>query len=292
MLYERSERNLNSTEKWADLHIHTVKSDGSDTVEEIFNHAKREGLQAIAITDHDTLAAVPEGREMEKKYGVEYVAGVELSAMHDAKEVHIVGLYVDPENKHFQDMLSYFQKRRAERAEKIIRKLKEQGLRIEYEELYEITENMNNAGRLHIAKLLVKKNLALSIKDAFNKYLSEGRPAYVEKAKLTVKEAVDIIREVDGISVLAHPSLLDRDELIEGWKAIGLDGIEAFHPDHSYEDMIRYLDIAGRFGLLVSGGSDCHGTAKDYTRIGKIKLPYAYFEKIKEARKKRNGAKI
>jgi predicted metal-dependent phosphoesterase TrpH len=286
------ELNLNISEKWADLHIHTVKSDGTDTVEGIFIHAQREGLQAIAITDHDTVAAYAEAREMEKKYGVEYVPGVELSAMYDSKEVHIVGLYVDSENKHFQEMLAYFQKRRAERAEKIIKKLKEQGLRIEYEELYEITENMNNAGRLHIAKLLVKKNLALSIKDAFNKFLSEGRPAYVEKAKLTVKEAVDLIREAGGISVLAHPSILDRDELIEGWSAIGLDGVEAFHPDHSYEDMIRYLDIAGRYGLLVSGGSDCHGTAKDYTRIGKIKLPYAYFEKIKEAGRKRSGAKI
>jgi predicted metal-dependent phosphoesterase TrpH len=274
------------------MHIHTTKSDGSDSVEDVFAFAKREGLRAIAITDHDTVAAAAEGFEMEKKYGVEFVPGVELSAVYQDREVHVIGLFVDPEGKNFQERLSYFQKRRAERAEKIIKKLKEQGLRIKYEELYEITENMNNAGRLHIAKLLVKKNLALSIKDAFNKYLAEGRPAYVEKAKLTVKEAIDIVAEVEGISVLAHPSLLDKDEMIEVWAKEGLKGIECFHPDHSYEDMKRYLDLAGKNSLLVSGGSDCHGSAKDYTRIGKIKLPYEHFLKLKEYKMKMNGAKV
>jgi len=212
--------------------------------------------------------------------------------VHETREVHLVGLFVDPESKKFQEHLTYFQKHRAERAEKIIKKLKEQGLKVKYEDLYEITENMNNAGRLHIAKLLVKKNLALSIKDAFNKYLAEGRPAYVEKARLTVKEAVDIVEEAGGIPVLAHPVLLGNDSMIEAWTKEGLKGIECFHPDHNYEDMKRYLDIAGRFGLMVSGGSDAHGSAKDYTRIGKIKLPYEYFLKLKEYKLKKNGAQV
>lgn len=283
---------MDTVEKWADMHIHTTKSDGSNTVEQVFEHARREGISAIAITDHDTVAAGVEGRILEKACGIEFVTGVELSAVYENREVHIIGLYVNPENKNFQERLSYFQKRRAERAEKIVKKLREQGLKIQYEELYEITENMNNAGRLHIAKLLVKKNFALSIKDAFNKYLAEGRPAYMEKAKLTVGEAVELIKEAKGISILAHPVLLDKDGMIETWKKEGLDGLEAFHPDHSYEDMSRYLDIANKFDMLVSGGSDCHGSGKDHTRIGKIKLPYRYYEKLKKYQMERNGAKI
>jgi len=283
---------LATTEKWADMHIHTTKSDGSNTVEQVFEYAKNEGISAIAVTDHDTVAAGVEGRVLEKKFGIEFVTGVELSAIYENREVHIIGLYVNPESKNFQERLAYFQKRRAERAEKIVKKLREQGLKIQYEELYEITENMNNAGRLHIAKLLLKKNFALSIKDAFNKYLAEGRPAYVEKAKLTVAEAVELIKEAKGISILAHPVLLDRDEMIETWGKEGLNGLEAFHPDHSYEDMSRYLDIANRFNLLVSGGSDCHGSGKDHTRIGKIKLPYQYYEQLKKFQTERNGAII
>jgi predicted metal-dependent phosphoesterase TrpH len=281
---------LETAEKWADMHIHTTKSDGSNTVEQVFEHAKREGISAIAITDHDTVAASAEGRALEKKFGIEFVTGVELSAVYETKEVHIIGLYVNPESKNFQERLAYFQKRRAERSEKIIKKLRELGMKIQYEELYEITENMNNAGRLHIAKLLVKKNLALSIKDSFNKYLAEGRPAYVEKAKLTVGEAVELIKEAKGISILAHPVLLDRDDMIGVWQKEGLNGLEAFHPDHSYEDMSRYLDIAGKFNMLVSGGSDCHGTGKDHTRIGKIRLPYLYYEKLKKFQQEGIGA--
>jgi len=280
------------TEKWADMHIHSTKSDGSNTVEQIFEHAKREGISAIAITDHDTVAAELEANILKKQYDIDFVTGVELSAVYEKREVHIIGLYVNSGSKNFQEKLSYFQKRRAERAEKIIKKLREQGLKIQYDELYEITENMNNAGRLHIAKLLVKKNFALSIKDAFNKFLAEGRPAYMEKAKLTVGEAVALIKEAKGISILAHPVLLGMDKMIEVWKNEGLNGIEAFHPDHSYEDMSRYLDIANKLDLLVSGGSDCHGSGKDHTRIGKIKLPYQYYEQLKKFQMERNGAKV
>lgn len=274
------------------MHIHTTKSDGSNTVEQVFEHARNEGISAIAITDHDTVAAGVEGRVLEKKYGIEFITGVELSAVYENREVHIIGLYVNSESKNFHEKLAYFQKRRAERAEKIVKKLREQGLKLQYEELYEITENMNNAGRLHIAKLLVKKNFALSIKDAFNKYLAEGRPAYVEKAKLTVSEAVELIKEAKGISILAHPVLLDKDNMISQWAKEGLNGLEAFHPDHSYEDMGRYLDIANKNNMLVSGGSDCHGSGKDHTRIGKIKLPYSYYEQLKKFQMERNGARL
>jgi predicted metal-dependent phosphoesterase TrpH len=276
-----TETKLAVKDRWADLHIHTVKSDGTCTVEEIFERAKTAGVEAIAITDHDTSAGVEEALYMEKKYGVEFVPGVELSAMYGGREVHIVGLYIDWRDKSFAEKLVFFQKKRVERAKKIIKKLKEHGVSIKYEELYEITDNMGNAGRLHIARLMMGRKLVKSIKEAFEKYLSEGAPAYVEKEKITVKEAIDIIQGVGGVAVIAHPGSMNRDEMIETWKAQGMDGIEVFHPDHGNTKAGHYMDIAKQNNLLVSGGSDFHGSHR-HGGIGDIKLPYEFFEKIRD----------
>jgi predicted metal-dependent phosphoesterase TrpH len=271
---------LNENDRWADLHIHTRKSDGTYTVREVFEKAKFAGLEAIAITDHDTVAAAEEGFALEKETGVKFVPGIELSAIHGTKEVHIVALFIDWKDQEFVKKLTYFQKKRTERAKKIISKLKEHNMDVSFEDLYEFTENINNAGRLHIAKMLVARNYAKNIKDAFGRFLAEDRPAYVAKAKLTVEEAVQLVRGVNGVSILAHPGLLGADEMIPAWAKLGLNGVEVFHPDHTYEDMNRYMDIANLNGLLVSGGSDCHGASKDYTRIGKIRLPYQFYEAI------------
>lgn len=275
-------------DRWADLHIHTVKSDGTCTVEEIFERAKTAGAEAIAITDHDTSAGVEEALYMEKKYGVEFVPGVELSAMHGGREVHIVGLYIDWRVKKFAERLVFFQKKRVERAKKIIKKLKENGVNIKYEELYEITDNMGNAGRLHIARLMAGRKLVKNIKEAFEKYLSEGAPAYVEKEKITVREAIDLIQGVGGVAILAHPGSMNRDEMIEEWSGAGLDGIEVFHPDHNNTKSANYMDIAIKNDLLVSGGSDFHGVHRS-GGIGDVRLPFQYFEKIREYYRQNGG---
>ncbi len=276
---------------WADLHIHTLKSDGTYTVEEVFQKARENNVDAIAITDHDTVAGVAEGLSLQRKYGIHFVPGIELSAIYEKKEVHIVALYIDHTNPEFIKKLTYFQKKRTERAKKIISRLKELNMDVEFEDLFEFTENINNAGRLHVAKLLVAKKYARSIKDAFSRFLGENCPAYVAKAKLTVEEALALVRDVNGISILAHPGLLDADYMIARWKDMGLDGIEIFHPDHTYEQMNKYLDIANSLKLLVSGGSDCHGTSKDYTRIGKVRLPYMYYKEIKKYKRLLNKNK-
>ena len=273
---------MSTTERWTDLHIHTVKSDGSYTVAEVFERAKEEGLSAISITDHDTVAAYTEAKELEQKTGVEFVPGVELSAMYEGREVHIIGLYLDCGDAELNEKLQFFQKKRSERAKKIIRKLREKNINLDYEELYEMTENLNSAGRLHVARLMVKKNFARSIKDAFDRFLAEGRPAYVEKAELTVADAINMIKRVGGVSVLAHPGLLNKDEAIKEWKKLGLDGVEVFHSDHDAADIKRYFAIAEENNLLVSGGSDFHGASKEYVSLGKIRLAYEYFEKIKQ----------
>jgi 3',5'-nucleoside bisphosphate phosphatase len=272
---------LTINDRWTDLHIHTVKSDGTCSVEEIFERARGAHIEAIAITDHDTSAGVEEALYMEKKYGVEFVPGVELSAMYSGREVHIVGLYIDWRDRDFAERLVHFQKKRAERSKKIIKKLKEHGININYEELYEITDNMGNTGRLHIARLLTGKKYVKNIKEAFEKYLSEGAPAYVEKEKITVKEGIELIQKVGGVAILAHPGSLNKDEMISKWREAGLDGIEVFHPDHSVTEMGEYLDIAKNNNLLVSGGSDFHGSHRA-GGIGEVKLPFEFFEKIRE----------
>lgn len=268
-------------QKWADLHIHTNKSDGLYSVEEIFKKAKENEISAIAITDHDTVAATEEAINLSKIYNIEYVPAVELSAMYEEKEVHIVGLYINWRDKDFIKSLAHFQKKRVERAVNIVNKLKENKIIIEFEELYEMTDNLNNIGRLHIARLLLKKGYIKNIKEAFDKFLSEGKPAYIEKAKLSVKEAIDIIKKVNGISILAHPGIVKKDDMIQVWQKEGLDGIEVFHPDHSNADATNYFDYAKKYNLLISGGSDFHGEIREYSLIGKIKLPYEHFEKIK-----------
>ncbi len=269
-------------QKWADLHIHTNKSDGIHSVEEIFKKAKEQEISAIAITDHDTVAAIEEAMEYAKFFNIEFVPAVELSAMFEEREIHIVGLYIDWKNNDFINHLLYFQKKRVERAINIVKKLKENKVSIEFDELYEMTDNLNNIGRLHIARLLLKKGYIKNIKEAFDKFLSEGKPAYIKKARLSVKEAIDIIKKAKGISILAHPGIAKRDYMIETWRDNGLDGIEVFHPDHTNEDILNYLDYANKFNLLIGGGSDFHGEIREYSVIGKVKLPYEYYEKIKE----------
>jgi predicted metal-dependent phosphoesterase TrpH len=279
-------------EKWADLHIHTVKSDGTFTVEDVFQNAKIAGASAVAITDHDTIDAVDEALYFEKKYQIEFIPGVELSAIHNEREVHIIGLYINWKDNEFLERLTKFQKVRVERAKKIIKKLKDHGIKIKFEELYEITDNMNNAGRLHIARLLSEKNIVKSVKEAFDKFLGEGRPAYVEKERITVKDAINIIKKIGGVAILAHPSHLETDEIILKWKEQGLDGLEAYHPDQPYLISAKYIDFARENKLLISGGSDCHGNQRDYGRIGDIKLPYEYLEDIRDLYKNRLNGQI
>lgn len=283
---------MKNNEKWSDLHIHTVKSDGTFTVEDVFQNAKIAGASAVAITDHDTIDAVDEALYFEKKYQIEFIPGVELSAIHNEREVHIIGLYINWKDKEFLDRLTKFQKVRVERAKKIIKKLKDHGIKIKFEELYEITDNMNNAGRLHIARLLSEKNIVRSVKEAFDKFLGEGRPAYVEKERITVKDAINIIKKIGGIAILAHPSHLETDEIILKWKEQGLDGLEAYHPDQPYLVSAKYIDFARENKLLISGGSDCHGNQREYGRIGDIKLPYEYLQDIKDLYKKRLNGQV
>jgi len=255
-----------------DLHAHTTASDGSLTPRELVHLAKSEDLSAIAITDHDTMDGVEEGLNEGEKCGVEVVPGLEISVKFSG-EMHILGYYVDRNCEELREALKRLQQYRRERNPRIIQKLQELGLDITMAEA-EQAAGGNVVGRPHIAQVLVNKGYTATPDEAFDKYLEEGKPAYVSKEKLTPAEGIRLIARAKGIPVLAHPKSLgltewELDQLIESLKCEGLMGIEVYYSTHSEEETALYLKLARKHQLLLTGGSDFHGAPKPEIRLGK-----------------------
>ncbi|RLE07168.1 phosphatase [Candidatus Aerophobetes bacterium] len=263
-----------------DLHIHTIYSDGTYTPEEVVCKAKELGLVAISITDHDSVSGLEEAISAGKKLGVEVVPGVEMSTDIGEDEIHILGYYLNWKNDGFLAKLKEFQAARVERNQKLVKKLESLGMRIDYDELKGLAPQ-GVISRLHIARLMVKKGYVSSIGAAFEEWLNPGRPAYVEKMKVSPFEVIKLILKVGGVPVLAHPYLSKRDDLIPDLVEAGLRGIEVYHSAHSPQVSEHYLKIAQRYHLLVTGGSDCHGEAKDEVLMGKVKVPASLLAELK-----------
>jgi Predicted metal-dependent phosphoesterases (PHP family) len=247
----------------ADLHIHTTASDGMHAPTEIVQLAKQAGLAAIAITDHDTTGGIREAMEAGDRLGMIVVPGVEISTQVDGKDIHILGYYIDPEDKLLSGRLEHLRSIRDRRNERIIGKLNEQGIRITLSEVWHTVKKKPGEeltiGRPHIAEVLVRKGVVGSIPEAFDRYLGEGGSAYVSPERISPQEAARWIHEAGGSAVIAHPGLYGDDELVERIIGCGVDGIEAFHSDHSPEEEIRYAVMAERAGLVATAGSDYHG---------------------------------
>ncbi|MBF0483248.1 MAG: PHP domain-containing protein [Candidatus Omnitrophica bacterium] len=269
--------------KFADLHLHTNYSDSSLSPEEVVNQAKAAGIECIAITDHDTVEAVPLAVEAGKKCGVEIIPGIELSSEINGREVHILGYMFDYQNPKVLDLFNMMQNERMERMKKMVGKLKELGINnIEFEEVCALTKT-NAVGRAHLARLLLQKKWVSYIGEAFDKYLSEGKPVYFPKYKMTPYEAIDLVRKANGVAVLAHPAVTRVDELIPSFAEAGLKGIEIFYPMVSKTGMDYYNGLAKKYNLIATGGSDTHGVIKPDIYIGLIKLPYENVEQLKAA---------
>jgi predicted metal-dependent phosphoesterase TrpH len=267
-------------ELFADLHIHTNKSDSTLSPEEVIKYAAQSGLNAIAITDHDSIDAIPLVEHYAEKYHIEVIPGVELSTDTNGDEVHILGYYVDYKNEWFLEKLKFFKDARIKRAQQIIEKLNELGFLISFEDVYNLSGE-GAVGRMHIARVMLAKQYVSSIGEAFNRFLAKGKRAYVKKYQISPKEAIDIIKKANGISVVAHPQIMNNDSLIPLMVKDGLDGIEVYHTDHTSEATKKYLDIAIKYNLLVTGGSDCHGVGKGKILMGTVKIPYDMVAKIK-----------
>jgi len=247
----------------ADLHIHTTASDGVSSPEEVVRLAKQAGLAAIAITDHDTVAGVREAREAGDKLGITVVSGVEISTQMQGKDIHLLGYYIDIEDELLLSRLERLRSVRDRRNEMIIEKLNEQGIQITLSEVWHTVKKKPGEdltiGRPHIAEALVHMGVVRSISEAFDRYLGEGGSAYVSPERIAPQEAIRWIHEAGGSAVIAHPGLYGDDELVARIIDSGLDGIEAYHSDHSPEEESRYAAMAERAGLLATAGSDYHG---------------------------------
>ncbi len=269
--------------------MHTNFSDGTFSPQEVVEAAHREGLSCIAITDHDTVEGVLPAMQAAQKYDLEIIAGVELSCQQNNKDIHMLAYLFDYENEEFKRRIGDFQESRVKRMAEMIDKLKELGIRdITLEEVCVLAKSQS-VGRPHLARILVEKGHVNNTKAAFDKYLAEGEPAYVGKYKMTPNEAIEFVHKVGGVAVLAHPMLTNCDEMIPGFVEAGLDGLEVYYANIAAPIVEFYRKLAEKYNLLTTGGSDAHGDAKKNTYIGKMKIPYALVEKLKEAAAKRRG---
>lgn len=268
-------------ESFVDLHIHSRFSDGAFSPKEIVEKAIISGLCAVSITDHDSISGLKEGEEEARKAGIGFVPGVELSAEENGREVHILGYFVEWRNLGLEIILKELTDFRHKRAERIIGELKKMKLDVSFEELKTVAEGSSSLGRMHVAQLLIRKGIVDNINEAFNEYIGEGKSAYVPKKKLSPSEAIRIIVDSGGIPALAHPGLTKMDFLIDGLVGQGLEGIEAFHSDHSNRDVKRYVRIAEENKLLLTGGSDFHGFQNDTRLLGKIRIDKKYYDILK-----------
>src|SRR4030043_21901 len=278
---------------YVDLHLHTTASDGVLSPSEIVRYAKGKGLQAIAITDHDTVEGCEEGLSEGKKIGFEVIPGIERSAECSTGSMHILGFFLDVHHPFLNERLEYLQKARAERNPKMVAKLNQLGIEITYEEVLKASGG-GQVGRPHFANVLLEKKVVKSFQEAFDRFLKKGAPAYADKFRFTAKEALHFINEAKGAAVLAHPNTLNMNGYSELENLIlrlieeGLKGIEVYYPEHSPLEVARYKTLAERYGLLITGGTDYHGIEKNGLDIGvgrgEMKLPYSMVEGLKAAR--------
>lgn len=270
-------------ERFADLHIHTYYSDSTSSPQEVAEQAREKGLSCIAISDHDTLEGIEPTMLEAQKCGIEVIPAIELSSQIDGKDVHMLGYLFDRYNRTLVERIKHMQGTRITRMHEMIEKLRGLGIdNITSEEVNGLAKS-DSVGRPHLATLLREKGWVKTTQMAFDKYLADDAPAFVPKFKQTPFEAIDLIRQAGGIAVLAHPMLTCVDELVPQFVSSGLGGIEVYYPGNSEGVTNYYEGLARKHGLVATGGSDAHGSVKQHTYVGKVKIPYELVEKLKAA---------
>ena len=269
--------------KFADLHVHTVFSDGTSTPEELVAQASKAGLAAISVVDHDTVEGLSACIDAGRQKDVEVVPGIELTAEYEGAEIHILGYLIDHKSPELREQLASLKENRIQRIHEIVDKLKHLGVNLKPQSVFDIA-GKGTVGRLHIARAMVREGLVRSVAEAFQKYIGDKCPAYVCGFKLQPYGAIKLIRDSGGVSVLAHPYILARDEWIPYFVEFGLKGLEIYYPEHTPGMVSFYLDLSRKHNLLVTGGSDFHGDAKPGLNIGAVKIPYELVDKLKQAK--------
>lgn len=273
-----------------DLHVHSNASDGTLSPSQVVDLASRQGLRAMALTDHDTLDGLEEALEAGKQYGIEVICGIEFSTSYQGRDVHIVGLDLNPDDVRFQEALKEFQLSRDRRNLAIIKRLQEHGVSISWDAMM---ENFPDCvwTRAHFARYLMEQGYVSSIKEAFPRYIGDRAPCFVPREKVTPYQAIRLIQDNGGIAVLAHPMLyglgLEQLRLLfSRLRDAGLDAVEVFYSTNSQEEERLSRQLARDFNLKLSGGSDFHGSNKPDIQLGcgkgKLKIPYTVLENLRK----------
>ena len=267
----------------ADLHCHSTCSDGTETPEQILQIAKQLGLSAVSITDHDTIDAYDNAFQLAKEMDLILLPGIEFSTVLDKNSVHILGYGFDTKHSAIINLCKKHIERRKNRNLAVIELLKKHGMPIDYQDVIEInamTSQERSIGRPHIAHALVKKGYASTIQEVFNKYLGDERPCYVQGDSFTVDETIDVIHQAKGIAVIAHPHLIKNTALINQLLQKDIDGIECYYGKFLPEAHQRWIKIAKHRNLLITGGSDFHGTVKPNLNLGSSWINQDLFQAI------------
>jgi len=270
------------TSEYVDLHIHTNASDGLLTPLEVVNIAIEKKLIAISITDHDTTDGFAQVLKDTKENGIELIPGVELSCLYMENDVHLLGYYFNYEDSSFIKIIRKFREERYKRGEAMVAKLNDLGINLSMDTVKTIAGKAS-VGRPHLAEALVKEEFVQTFDEAFARYLGYHASAYVPKMHFDVDHAIDLIHRIGGVAVVAHPGTLKHDEFIPDFVDMGLDGLEAYHSMHRRPMISHYKNLAKKYNLFYTGGSDCHGPRKGRVLIGTVKVPYVCVERMKQA---------
>lgn len=263
----------------ADLHLHTTASDGTLAPRQMVIAAKEAGLTTIAITDHDSVGGIRESLAAGEEFCLQIIPGIELSTVDGEKELHILGYFIDPSNNHLNSVIRGVIDDRENRAVRMVQKLNELGINISIERVREISGTAF-IGRPHIARAMLEMGYIRDPKEAFStEYIGNGGRAFVERFKISPEDAIGLIRDTGGVAVLAHPGYLgDRTALLEEdivrYADAGLDGIEVYYSHHTPAQVEYYKGVAEKYQMLITGGSDSHGT--EDLLLGTVRLPHEY----------------
>ena len=274
---------------FADLHLHTAFSDGTYSPEELAGHARHQRLAAIAVTDHDTAEGCVRAAAACVQNGLEFIPGIELTAELEDHELHILGYGFEAAHPEFQRELATFQNVRQQRIREMVTRLNDRGVPLRADAVFALA-NCRSPGRPHVARALVQAGVCSSLDEAFERFLKKHRPAWVPKFNMSALRAIELLHAAGGLAVMAHPGLNRIDPLIPALVDAGLDGLECHYRNHTEQDTSRFLALARKYGLLVTGGSDFHGANRPSIRLGtgegNLHVPQECWENLEKVMKR------
>ncbi|HEY6360926.1 MAG TPA: PHP domain-containing protein [Vicinamibacterales bacterium] len=269
-----------------DLHLHTTASDGGLSPGELVEHAAAAGLHVMAVTDHDTTAAVPDVQALARTHGIDAISGIEITAIDAGRDVHVLGYFIDPAHHGLTAFLQRQREIRVARVEAIGRRLASLGVPIDLEGLLASARQQSgrSIGRPQVARAMVEAGHVASSREAFDRWLGQGLPGFVPRQGAGSEQVIAVIHDAGGLASIAHPGKSIADGRIASLRDQGLDALEAFHPDHDAARVVHYVALASTLGLLMTGGSDFHGDPSHGLPPGSVTLPAHEWQRLSASR--------